>query len=182
MLEKIFNKRTIQLIDLISKEPAHIRYIAEKLGASPGYIDSIIKFLRKNDLVKEKKVKNRKIISLNPNSIFLRNIRSLINIEKISKNVDFKRLLKIGEVGTYGSYANGTDDSLSDIDIWIYTKRKMLYVQDITTKLEKSIGKKVNFIILNKDKLKDLEKNDYEFYIRLKLTSIVFGEDIFDKN
>lgn len=180
MIEKLFNKTTIELIDLIAKEPTHIRDIAERLNTSPGYIVSIIKFLKKNDFLKEKKVKNRKIISLNDKNLYVSKVRSLINLENISRNNYFKKLIKLGTAGIYGSYANGTDDKLSDIDLWVYTNRKSLEIQGMITNLEKDIKRKINFIVLNKDKIKNLKNRDYEFYIRLKLTSMVFGEDIFD--
>lgn len=180
MIENLLNKTAISLIDLIAKEPTHIRDIAEKLNTSPGYIFSIIQSLKKDNFLKEKKVKNRKIIYLNDKDIHLGRIRSLINLENIGRTNNFKKLIKIGTVGIYGSYANGTDDKLSDIDLWIYTNKKSLEIQKIVTSLEKDMNRKINFLVLNKDKVNDLKNNDYEFYIRLKLTSLIFGDDVFD--
>ena len=53
MLGKIFNKTTMELIDLLALNPTHIRDIAEKLKTSPGYVHNILQFLKNNNLIIE---------------------------------------------------------------------------------------------------------------------------------
>ena len=180
MLGKIFNNVTIKLIDSIALNPSHIRDIAEKLNTSPGYIHTIVSFLKKENLIIKKKEKNRKIIYINNKNALIKNIRSLINIEKLRKSKSFNKLVKYGPAGIYGSFANGTNDKNSDLDLWIYTNKKLISFQNMLRNLENELDTKVNLLILNKNKISELKKEDHEFYIRLKLTSIVFGEDIFD--
>jgi len=180
VIEKLLNKTTIELIDLIAKEPTYVRDIAEKLKTSPGYVFKIIHLLKKHNIVGEKRQKNRKIIFLNNENIFTRKIRALINTEKISRNIHFRELMKEGAVGIYGSYAEGMDDNLSDIDLWVCTEKPSYEIQKVVTELEKNMKKKISFLLLNSKKIRELKTNDYEFYIRLKLTSTVFGGNLFD--
>ena len=170
----------MQLIDFIALNPTHIRDIAEKLNASPGHIHNIIQFLKKNQLTMEKKEKNKKIIYINNGNVLIKSVRSLINLEKLLKTKSFNKLNKIGPVGVYGSFANGTNDKNSDLDLWVYTNKKLISFQNILRNLEQELDTKVNLLTLNKNKINELRKGDYEFYIRLKLTSIKFGDDIFD--
>ena len=179
MLGKIFNKTTMELIDLIALNPTHIRDIAEKLNASPGHVHSIIQSLKKNNLILEKREKNRKIIYINNKNALIKNIRSLINIEKLRKTKSFNKLVKYGPAGIYGSFANGTNDAHSDLDLWICTNKKLMEFQDTLRGLENELNVKANLLVLNRNKISELKKEDREFYMRLKLTSILFGEDIF---
>ena len=180
MLEKIFNATTLKLIDFLALNPTHIRDIAEKLDTSPGYVHNILSFLKKEGIVTEKKEKNRKIICLNNKNFLIKHIRSLINIEKLLKAPGLNKLRKIGPIGIYGSFANGTNDKNSDVDLWLYTNKKLISFQNIVRDLENELNARVSLLILSKNKLNELKKGDNEFYIRLKLTSVIFGDDIFD--
>lgn len=180
MLDKIFNRTTMQLIDFIAMNPTHIRDIAEKLNASPGHIHKVIQFLKKNNLILEKKEKNRKIIYINGKNTLIKKIRSLINLEKLLKTKSFNILKKLGPAGVYGSFASGTNDVNSDLDLWIYTDKKLMDFQNILRELENELNVKANLLALNRNKISELKKGDREFYTRIKFTSIVFGEDIFD--
>jgi len=180
MLDRIFNKTTMELIDLLALNPTHIRDIAEKLNASPGHIHHIIQFLKKNELILEKREKNRKIICINSKNTLIKKIRSLINMGKLLETKSFNRLRELGPIGIYGSFAQGTNDKDSDLDVWVYTDKKLISFQNVLRELENDLSIRANLLILNRNKISELKKEDREFYIRLKLTSILFGEDIFD--
>jgi len=103
----------------------------------------------------------------------LKKIKSLINMCSLMGNPNFKKLQNIGNIGIYGSFAE------NNINMWLYTEKNNQKIQEIARELEKDMKKKLNLLILNKKKIENLKKNDYEFYTRLKLTSIQFGNDIF---
>ena len=128
----------------------------------------------------EKKEKNKKIIYINNGNVLIKSVRSLINLEKLLKTKSFNKLKKIGPIGVYGSFANGTNDKDSDLDLWIYTNKNLMGFQDTLRELENELNVKANLLVLNRNKISELKKDDREFYMRLKLTSTLFGEDIFD--
>ena len=130
------------------------------------------------ECVLEKKQKNRIIIALNKNNILVQKIKAFLNYTKLVNANSYSSLNKLGEVGLYGSYKRGTDDKDSDVDLFILTDKKELEIQPIIRKLEKEIQRKVNFITLTKNKIKNIKEKDPEFYIRLKLTST--GGEIFE--
>lgn len=180
MLTEIFTKTNLKILNLLFKESLHIREIAEKLDCSPAKVHKAVQLFKKKDIVKEQKVKNRKVISINTDSCELKRIRSLINLDSFLNTKAYKKLKKIGKLGLYGSFAAGTDDSGSDIDLWIFTDKKELELRSFIRELEKELEKPVRILILNKEKLKIFQKNDPEFYIRLKLTSTCLDGEIFD--
>ncbi len=171
----IFNlvtKNNIRILKLIDKKKLHIREIADKLRISPGTVHKLVKQLKKNGLITEIKQKNKNIIEFNRNKPAVKELKRLINFNQIINAPTYKKLQKIGNMGIYGSFSNGTNDSESDLDIWIKTNKKELELRHIIKQLEKELQVKVNPLILTKSKIKSLEKKDYPFYIRLKLTSI----------
>jgi predicted nucleotidyltransferase len=180
MLSEIFTKKTLEIIELLFLQPAYIREIAEKINSSAGFVHAKIQILKRHNLVKETKIKNKKVIQINQNNLILRKIKSLMNITKITSSRNYKKLEKIGKVGIYGSFAEGIDDVKSDIDLWILTNKSSLQFASIIRNLEKEMNKKINLLILNNKKIKKLKKHDYEFYIRLRLTSITKYGGVFD--
>ena len=75
----IFTKKNIEILDLLSKESLHMRDIAARLDISPAKVHSTIQLFRKNNLIRESKEKNRIIISLNKESLLLKEIQSLLS-------------------------------------------------------------------------------------------------------
>ena len=177
---KVFTKKNVEIVDLLAKNPLYLREIAEKLGCSAGQACKTVSLLRKFDFAREKKIKNRKIISLNRENPLLARIRSLININNLINCKSYKNLKKIGKVCVYGSFAKGTDVPESDIDLAVFTSKSLLDIRTAANKLENELGKKISILVLNKRKLEQLQKKDPEFYIRLKLTSMCLNGDIFE--
>ncbi|MFQ5975003.1 MAG: nucleotidyltransferase domain-containing protein [Candidatus Hydrothermarchaeales archaeon] len=179
---RVFTKNNIKILDQISSETLHIREIAEKTNTSPATVHKAIELFKKLDFIVEKKVKNRKNVSLNRKNVVLKKIRTLINTNKILTSKAYKKLKKTGTIGVYGSFASGEDTPESDIDIWIYSKKKIdqIKLKSTTRKLTNELGKEVRPLTLTDEKIKELKEKDPEFYYRLKLTSVVLNGDIFD--
>ncbi len=169
---KLLTKNNIKIIKLIDKEQIHIRDIADKLNISPGSVHKLIKLMKTNGLVELIKQKNRIIVRLNKENEIIKQVKTLINFNDILNSYAYKKLRKFGKIGIYGSFANGTNDLKSDLDIWIQTDKKELSLRPVVHELEKQLNIKVNILILTKSKIDSLKRNDPEFYNRLRLTSI----------
>jgi len=180
-LSKLFTKKNLLILkEIAGKTDTYIREISENTGTSPAQVHQAVKRFKKLGFIKEKKLKNKKIISLDRDNVILGKARQLINIYELLNHISFKDLMRRGSVGVYGSFAAGKDTPESDIDMWIYSKNHIdaIALKNITRKLETDFKREVKLLVLNDKKIKDLKENDPEFYFRLKLTSV--GEDIFD--
>lgn len=180
-LSKLFTKKNLLILkEIAGREDTYIREISDNTGTSPAQVHQAVKLFKKLGFIKEKRLKNKKIIFLDRGNIILCKARQLINIYGMLNNSSFKELKKMGIVGIYGSFAAGKDAPESDIDMWIYSKNHIdaIALKSITRKLETDFKREVKLLILNDKKIKDLKEKDPEFYFRLKLTSV--GEDIFD--
>ncbi len=178
---KLLSKNRLKVLMALKDEDLYIREISEKMGSSVASVHNTIKLLKSLDMAEEERVKNRKVISLKRENEFLKKIISMMNIMNISGLEGFKKLQRYGTVGIYGSYAEGTDTKNSDIDIWIFSEEAdMLKLKEITRGMEKSLGKEINMTALTRRKIENLKRDDPEFYFRLRLKSIIFGDDPFD--
>ena len=107
--------------------------------------------------------------------------RCSARIIKLSNIVLFDE--KIIGMGVYGSYAKGTNDENSDIDIWIKSKGPLK--EDDIAKFEyemsKKLGARLNVTVLYPKKIERLKKDDKEFYYSIASGSfLIRGEGLGD--
>src|SRR3990170_3981765 len=64
-LQKVFTKKNLIILkDLSSKNESYIREISENTDASPAQVHQSIKIFKKLGFIKEKRLKNKKILSI----------------------------------------------------------------------------------------------------------------------
>lgn len=108
-----------------------------------------------------------------------RAIRLLLNLERIDLSA-----LSLGSargIGLYGSWARGTNDQESDLDVWIKADR--LPGQSILARLQRDLsiqtGSEVNLLTLTPEKLERLKVEDPPFYNSLVMDSVTLkGEGL----
>ena len=177
----ILNKNSVDILQLLSKGNFYLREISETLHISPSATHGALKSLLAFDFIKESKQKNKKVYSLNTDNILLRAVKSFINLDRIIKSKAYKGLSTLGTVGIYGSFAEGSNDEHSDLDMWVYGEKiNPSLAAKYSAKFEKEFKAEINILILNKNKLENIKNKDPEFYSRLKLTSVYQGEAPFD--
>ncbi len=178
-LASVMTRINLSIIALIAQEELSLREIAEKVGCSPGKVHHAISLFKKQGMVTLEKRKNRIIPKPNREHALYQKVKALINTSMILDAEAYKQLVGVAAIGIYGSYAQGTDDASSDVDLILITNKRELEIREHIRNLEREIGKRVSPLIVTKKKLKQLEKADKEFYIRLKLTAVILNGDIF---
>ncbi len=113
-LTEIFTKKNIEVLRLLLKESLHIRDIAAKLDISPAKVHSTIQLFKKNNLVKENKDKNKIIISLNKESVLLKDIINLLD----ANNADISFEPKINIF-----------DTISPLDFRYYGRKEKIFLK-----------------------------------------------------
>lgn len=81
----ILTRKNAEILRFLCKKDGYTREISERLSISPGKVHSAIKLFKKNNLINEKREKNRIIVSLNINNPSLNNILNLIEERKEPK-------------------------------------------------------------------------------------------------
>ena len=108
-----------------------------------------------------------------------RAIKLLLNLERI--DLSALSLGFVRGIGLYGSWARGTNDQESDLDVWI--KADSLPGQGILARLQRNLssqtGSEVNLLMLTPEKLDRIRGEDPPFYNSLVLNSVTLrGEPI----
>ncbi|MBR9702566.1 winged helix-turn-helix transcriptional regulator, partial [Candidatus Woesearchaeota archaeon] len=109
-LAQLFTTRNLALFTALTEKEGSIRELAERTQSSPAKVLQAIKIFKERSLVTEEQRKNRRVIQLNTTHPLTRQIRTLINIDRILSAKSFGALKKTGDLHLYGSYAQGTDD------------------------------------------------------------------------
>lgn len=97
----ILTKKNAEILRFLYKKDSYIREIAEKLKISPGKVHSAVALFKKNNLVIEKKEKNRGILSLNSQNPALNSILNIIE-EKTESKFRMKQRKKDSHKGENG--------------------------------------------------------------------------------
>ncbi len=166
-------------MEAVKYDRLNLRDIARRLGMSPAAVHNNLDILRQFNLINIEKDKNQHMVIPNTDNYYYRSIMKVMNYRKIQDCKAFRELEKFGVIGIYGSFAEGTDDKNSDIDLIIFTEGSEIEVRAVANTLSQQINKEINILMLNRRKLDNLKKSDYEFYMRLKLQSVTFNGDIF---
>ena len=175
---KIFPRnKTDLIISYILEHPnsiARVVEIARVLHLNKGNASLTLGMLEREGLVK-----NRQVDLKNP---ITRALKILITTQKFSEVKVLKILKEVAlSAGIYGSSARGTDTEDSDIDIWIKPRLKISSMKSLklSKELEDVIGKRIQIVILDEDKVNSIKRASSNFYYSLVFGSIIiFGDDI----
>lgn len=176
MLTELFktDERTCILRYVIYHKSFRSVDVSRETGVTKGLVSRYLHILEMNGLLQKK---GREYSS--HDSALCRAIRLLLNLERIdlsALSLDFAR-----GIGLYGSWAGGTNDLESDLDVWI--KVDSLPEQSILARLQRDLsvqtGSEVNLLTLTPEKLDHIRREDPPFHNSLVLNSVTLrGEPI----
>lgn len=154
-----------------------VRMVARELKLNGSFVSRFFSKLIKIRIMSEKfEVKTK-----NP---LTRALKILLNTEKVQKSNIVETAKKVfGKnflgIGLYGSWANGTNTQLSDMDLWIKLRKyeSMEKTVEFLSLLKKKISVEVNLEVLYPERIEELKAKDKVFYHALLFSSIVLEGD-----
>jgi len=173
-----FENQKDKVVSYILADPdkqIKILEIAKATKTSKGYVSRIAHMLEKEGFVKA-----RRISISNPE---VRAAKIMLNINKLVSSGAIKKLkkLRVAGAGIYGSWANGTNSSESDVDIWVkpYAELHETKIAGVLREIRNSIDANPQLIVLNKSRVEQLKGDNPVFYYSLLYGSLqLFGERI----
>lgn len=174
MLSDIFssNKRITILEYVLYQDSITVSTVAKELSLSKGFVSTYLLLLYKKGILRKGK-------GYQPTDIpQTRIIKLLLNVNRIDLSKIKKPFIK--GIGLYGSWANGTNTILSDLDIWIKTEKypdeKELAI--LSKILREMLHTEIQLLVVTPQKLEQIKK-DTPFYSSLRYTSrLLWGEPI----
>ncbi len=168
------NPKRMALLEevLFSDSPIKVNEIAKNKKMSSGFVSKYLQNLKKIGVVKKRK--EGYVVMENP---VTRSLRLLLN-SLLFQKINLKKYMIQGS-GVYGSWARGENKRGSDIDIWIFSERKMgeEEISEISAEIRKKTGSEVDLMALNPEKLSDLRKNE-RLYCSLREGIVIYGKGL----
>ncbi|MBU1199792.1 MAG: nucleotidyltransferase domain-containing protein [Nanoarchaeota archaeon] len=178
MLQK---RNDFEIVEVLRKEPCHLRKIAEKLNLIPSTTMRILKKLRKENIVdyKTEGKNNKYFLKNSPEAEIALVMAEQYKLTKIIQEPKLRRIIKELKEKTkgeliilFGSHAKNKAKKTSDIDIYIETQNKNLKkeLEQIDSKLSIKIGKFDKENLLAKEIIKDhvIIQNTERYYQLIK--------------
>ncbi len=185
MLERIIiSKVRVKILKtflLNTESTYHIRGLVRKLGEEINAIRRELKNLELFGIIKSKKQANKLVYTLNKESIFLPELRSMFLKDTQEVKLVSSVLTKIenieGAILTQ-AYINGEYKNENDIDILIIGKPNLNKLNKEMEKVEKDIGKELRMAVLSPEDF-EFQKKQREAFVR----NILENENVvlFDK-
>lgn len=155
-----------------------VREIAKTLGVSAGSVSQYLALLKQSRILRRK-----------GNGYFVDLSRPLTKALKMVLNVasldisPLKEVAGVLGIGIYGSWANGTNDENSDIDIWVKVKSKLdeETIAKASSRLQNKNKSRTQLLVIDPQKNRRLSEDDPIFYYSLVYGSVVMhGESLAD--
>lgn len=156
----------------------YVKELSRILEVSPGSVSSAVKRFEAEGLLIKSVVgqTHQYIINIeNPVMLSFKNFYGLVKIT----NTDFVNMIlgadeNIISLAVYGSYANGTYDEKSDLDVLIITPSKKEVFNEPGTKLQSKLGLELSISIFKLSQWRKLAKQYDPFYKRIIENHILF--------
>jgi len=154
----LLNKTTKAILSELAREKntrIYGRELAKKHKLNQKTVANTLKKLEQEDILKYKVEGKNKYYFLNEFNTLIKEVIQIIEIEKKADFIKSHKSLNglfrqieskcKGVIVLFGSYAKGTENKESDIDLLVFEKANL-------TDIEKSFGKKLNTVRTSKEK------------------------------
>ncbi len=153
-----------------------VQAVADGTGRSKGFVSQYL-----NMLVEEQLLTRNHRAFIREDSALWRSIKRLLNLDLLRPHVTLPAW--VDGIGIFGSWAEGTNTTESDLDLWILVSRYDPDLEICAAELDQEIarytGCEVNSFLLTPDKLRHLKEHDQPFYTSLKRGYLTLqGEDL----
>lgn len=168
-------ERVETLTFILERENVGVEETAKLLGRSKGFVSQFFSLLEEEGILKKVGRKYRVLESPK-----VKALKILLNIARIADILEKNRKNWMLSVGVYGSFARGENTEDSDLDIWIvvdsYPNERE--VARVEKEISKETGKQTHLLILTREKIERLRKEDPVFYCELVNSFVIWGEGI----
>lgn len=177
MLEKYALVVAIKAVLSVPNRSFSVRGLAKEAGLSPGAARVCFDYMHSKGIVLLKTIGRTYQYRANVQSPLCRHWKILFNLDKIHDSglVEevAKKIPQVHAVLLYGSFAKGTNDEKSDVDLLVITNKPARTDLGFVNRL----GKEVNLSVLSFNEWKKKSIADKVFYENIIYDSIVlFGE------
>lgn len=177
MLEKYALVKAIKVLTSDPMKSFSVRGLAREAGLSPGAARTALNYMREKGIASLKIIGKTYQYRADLESPLCRQWKILFNLDKISESgiaeQAVKKIPQTLSILLYGSFAKGTNDKKSDIDLLVISRQK----SKIDFSFTNNLGKETNISLFSLPDWKKKAVENKVFYENVIYDSIVlFGE------
>ena len=144
----------------------HLRDLASRLRIDPSNLSKELRRLEREGLFRSEVEGRQKYFQLNANYPLLSEVRGIVTktigaARLISQSL--KKVRGIDQAFLYGSFAKNQQDAASDIDVLIVGNPDAGPLAEIARKLERQLGREINYTVLTSKELNARRKRKDPF-------------------
>ncbi|MGC1418279.1 MAG: nucleotidyltransferase domain-containing protein [Candidatus Acidiferrum sp.] len=129
----------------------HLRDLAERLKVDPSNLSKELGRLEREGLFQAEVSGRQKYFQLNRDYPLFKEVRSIVAktigaVPLIAESL--KKIDGIDEAYLYGSFARGTQDAASDIDVLVIGAPRADALAEAVRRLEQQLGREINYTVL----------------------------------
>lgn len=160
---------------LETTSPVYVGEASRKAKVSKGTASKSLNFLEKAGLAKSEKVGNLRMFQLE-DSALVRQLKVLVALAKIGELKLAERFTdedpSIASLVLYGSFADGTYDKKSDLDLLVISESGKDF-SGLLDSLEKDLDREVSLLRYKSSDLAEARRKDKAFYWNLSKNHII---------
>ena len=170
-IEKMFERyRDWQILRLFLQSPdqgLYTKEIARKTGIGSGTVNVFLRNIHKDNILTKEITGNTHVYRLNNEKELIKHLKIVHTLIDFEQNKLIENLQKTNDtilsIVLYGSYANGENDSKSDIDLFLLLNEKKP-VNTFLQQMEKKLKKIVTIQMMTIPEWHKLKEKDKIFY------------------
>jgi predicted nucleotidyltransferase len=146
----------------------YVKQLSRELKISPSGTNRTLKLLAKSKILFKEEKGKAHYYFLNNEPVFVKFLKVSYFLAKIEEwkieekfNNQDEYLISLA---VYGSYASGSFDEKSDIDLLLISSKSKEHFLDLIQNIEKYSNKEVNFEVFNLSKWQKIKKENEPFY------------------
>ncbi|MFA5745490.1 MAG: nucleotidyltransferase domain-containing protein [archaeon] len=152
MLEKLFTSKTrlalLKTLLFNDGKDYHVRALAKIVGITPTLVSKELNNLYELGIVNKEKKANLVLYSINSKCSFIKELKQIyIKTDYLGNTISEKLKDKVEYAVIFGSFAKGTENSKSDIDLLIVSDKKQDELYKIIFSIEKEIKREINSVL-----------------------------------
>ncbi len=173
MLEQYVIVKAVQEVTSKPNKSFSVRGLAKAIGISPGASGTAFEYMKKKNIVTLKIVGKTYQYKANLENPLCRQWKILFNLDQLADSGIVEQIVEkipnLLSVLLYGSFAKGTNDEKSDVDLLVITQKPV----KISFRLGEKIKRETNLTIFSLSEWKKKAAKDKVFYENIIYDSIV---------
>ncbi len=181
------NNLTWKILTFFLEHPStevYVKELSRMLGVGPTSANNVLRKLNKIKFLQKRERARTHFYRLDNESVLIRQMKTAYFLARLVDAQFVRRFLDVDEglisLSVYGSFADGTFDEKSDVDVLAISRKEKTIFYSVVSKMERLLKMDINVEAFSISKWDRVKEKDKGFYQEVTLSHILlYGSEIF---